>query len=96
MRDERETARAKRKRHMLKTWPPHYADVAHRRKRVEIRRDDRGYAVGDVLWLREWDPATERYTGPSCEVTVTHVLRGGAFGLADGFVALSLSMHWRS
>src|SRR5690242_1788526 len=46
------------------------------RKRAEFRRDDRLYAVGDRLDLREWDPATEQYTGFRLTARVTHLARG--------------------
>lgn len=42
--------------HELKTVQPHFAHVQSGAKRAEIRRDDRGFAVGDVLVLRELDP----------------------------------------
>jgi hypothetical protein len=76
--------------HDLKCWPPYWADIARAAKRVEIRKDDRGYRVGDRLTLREWDPSSGAYTGRTCERWVMHVLPGGQFGLADGYVALSL------
>lgn len=75
--------------HELKTHPTHFAAVASGAKRAEIRRDDRGYAVGDVLVLREYDHATDSYSGREVEVRVTHVLSGFE-GLAEGFVALSI------
>lgn len=84
--------------HELKCWPPHWADVDSGAKRVEICRDDRSYQVGDTLFLREWDPYMKLsdlgpegpYTGRSCRRRVTHILQGGQFGLASGYVALSL------
>jgi hypothetical protein len=84
--------------HELKCWPPHWFDVASDVKRVEIRKDDRNYQVGDVLVLREWDPDMKireispegPYTGRSCRKRITHILRGGQFGLINGYVALSL------
>lgn len=87
--------------HDLKVWPPHWALIDTGQKRVEIRRDDRpgGFRVGDVLVLREWEPdypptadagLSGVHTGRVCQRTVTHVLRGGKFGLMGGYVALSL------
>ena len=93
--------------HDLKTWPEYFADVAAGVKRVEIRLDDRGYAVGDVLHLREWTPPVSmemadsndfakkyggggKYTGRTCDRTVTHCLRGMPWAL-EGYVAMSLA-----
>lgn len=81
--------------HELKTVPPHFGDVERGAKRVEVRLDDRGFAVGDVLILREYDPASGEYTGRVCEVLVTHIL-AGFVGLAPGYVALSLEPRQRS
>ena len=73
----------------LKVYPTHFAAVQSGAKRAEIRRDDRGYAVGDVLVLREFEPGVGALTGRYVEVRVTHVLRGFE-GLAPGFAALSI------
>ena len=81
--------------HELKTQPPHFGDVERGAKRVEVHLDDRGFAVGDVLILREWDATAGEYTGRVCEVLVTHVLRGFV-GLAPGYVALSVEPRQRS
>lgn len=45
--------------HDLKVHPPYFAALADGTKTFEARKDDRDplYAVGDVLRLREWDPA---------------------------------------
>ena len=75
--------------HELKTHPQHFAPVQDGTKRVEVRKDDLGFAVGDRLTLREWDPVTGEYTGRVCEVHVTNVLRGFE-GLAPDWVALSI------
>lgn len=77
--------------HTLKTWPPFWEAVASGVKTVEIRLDDRGFSVGDVLVLREWDVLLRDFTGRSCERLVTHVLCGERWGLREKFVALSLA-----
>ena len=51
------------KTHTLKTWPRFFSAVWDRRKRFEIRRDDRDFAVGDHLYLHEYEHLAERYTG---------------------------------
>lgn len=76
--------------HTLKTWPTHFHEVLAGRKTFELRKDDRGYQPGDTLVLAEWDPDTERYTGRRCTAAVSHLLRGGQFGLEDGYVCMSL------
>lgn len=75
--------------HKLKTVQPHFDAVASGAKRAEIRKNDRGFEVGDVLVLREYDPATDAFTGRFVEVRITHVLRGFE-GLAEGWVSLSV------
>jgi hypothetical protein len=76
--------------HSLKVWPEYWQAVYRRTKTFEVRRDDRGFAVGDHLNLREWNPETESYTGRQCWRCVTYVLRGGQFGVEDGFVVMAL------
>ena len=76
------------KTHELKTVAPHFDHVCSGAKRAEIRKNDRGFAVGDVLVLREYDPTTGTYSGRRVEVRITHVL-SGFDGLAPGYVALS-------
>lgn len=40
--------------HRLRTWPRYYQAVVEGRKTFEVRKDDRAFAVGDVLHLVEW------------------------------------------
>lgn len=42
--------------HDLKTHPAHFAAVWSGAKRAELRLNDRGFAAGDTLRLREWRP----------------------------------------
>jgi hypothetical protein len=78
------------KEHELKCWPESFQAVWTGVKKAELRRDDRGFAVGDVLELREWDPYEEVYMGRWIRLPVTHITKGGRCGLAEGYVMLSL------
>jgi uncharacterized protein DUF3850 len=42
--------------HDIKCWPEAFVALADGTKTFEWRRDDRGYRVGDLLMIREWDP----------------------------------------
>jgi len=42
--------------HVLKEWPEYFAEVVQGRKHYEIRLNDRGFEVGDLLLLREYRP----------------------------------------
>ena len=67
--------------HPLKTWPKYFAmgevDQWETKKPWEVRRDDRGFKVGDVVILQEWDPEpeTQGYTGQFIVGKITNVLR---------------------
>ena len=76
--------------HILKTWPRYFDDVRWGVKRFEVRRDDRGFRVGDLLLLREWNPDAEEFTGRGAAVEVTYKLDGGAFGVEDGYCVLGV------
>ena len=96
--------------HTLKTWPAHFADLWSGAKTAELRRDDRAFAVGDVLRLREWcpdlyadarddgstDAEADRFaaSGRAILARVTHVLRGAPW-LAEGYAMLSLEVVTR-
>lgn len=86
------------KTHELKTDPDVFAAVADGTKTHEIRFNDRGFEVGDLLHLRETEftgsqmhPGREGlpliYTGREELRTVSHIQTG--YGLADGWCILS-------
>jgi len=75
-------------RHELKTWPQYFAAVRSGKKRFEIRRNDRDFAVGDILVLREFDPEGDTYTGQVEERQITFLLSEEDYGVIHGFVAI--------
>lgn len=88
--------------HELKTWPSFFAAVLDGRKTFEARRADRDFEMGDVLVLREWDPAGVGslshtpigYTGRELRARVTYILRGGnGFGVEAGHVVMGIRIE---
>lgn len=79
--------------HQLKTWPEPFQALWEGTKFHELRKDDRGYVVGDWLVLNEWDPETQRYSGRSVRAVVTYITRNvQGWGLAPGFCIMSLGI----
>lgn len=87
--------------HSLKTWPEPFTAILEGRKRYEIRYDDRGFAVGDELELREWNPTplTDNvysqpagYTNRSIRMRVLYMTPGGAWGLPAGVCVMSIEV----
>lgn len=76
--------------HHLKCHPEPFDAIRAGLKTYELRRDDRGYAVGDTLHLRRWCPVDLDYTGESIRVRVTHLTRGPEWGLSDGWVCMAV------
>jgi len=76
--------------HSLKTWPGFFRAVALGLKTFEVRKDDRGFEVGDHLSLEEWDPNTATPTGDTVLRRVTYKLAGGQFGIEAGYCVLGL------
>lgn len=72
--------------HQLKIWPEFFARVRGGFKAYEVRKNDRGFRVGDRLILREWSPENG-YSGEFVEVTVSRVDYLDAVGV-PGYVVL--------
>jgi hypothetical protein len=81
--------------HELKTWPEYFQAVWDCRKTFEVRKDDRGFRVGDRLLLREWSPEGG-YTGRQLTARVRYVLADFE-GLAPGWVVMGITegVCWR-
>lgn len=88
--------------HELKCWPEYFQAVKRGDKPFEIRKADRIFKVGDMLWLREFDPGNEghegmdvvqaAYTGDELRgLKITYILANGVF-LQRGYVVLGLKL----
>lgn len=92
--------------HELKCWPDFFEPILEGRKTFELRRDDRGFREGDLLLLREFDPARVvidpdtqvetfgAYTGREIARRVGFILpyseRWFGFRIEQGYVVMSL------
>ena len=77
--------------HELKTWTEYFLPVADGRKTFELRKDDRGFRVGDILRLREYDPIGGSYTDAKLDVVVTYVTDAAPLGcLHPGYVCMGI------
>jgi hypothetical protein len=75
--------------HALKTWPGAWMAVDSGRKTFEVRRNDRSFAEGDELVLREYD-TLKGHTGRECRRRVTYVHDLGPYGFS-GHVGMSIA-----
>lgn len=72
--------------HELKIWPCYYNEVLKGNKTFEYRKDDRGFKVGDLIILNEWD---NDFTGRSILVEITYILKD-VMNLPKDYVILSI------
>jgi len=90
--------------HYLKSWPQCFQEVVDGKKSFEVREDDRGFAVGDIVVLCEYDPercasidvseARARalgYTGREVRGMIVNILRPSDIGWAKGKTVLGLN-----
>ena len=77
--------------HEVKILPEYYEAVLSGDKRFELRKDDRGYCVGDTLRLREWASLEGGYTMRQMDKQIIYVLRADRCdGLKPGWCILGI------
>ncbi|CAB4943729.1 unannotated protein [freshwater metagenome] len=84
--------------HSLKSWPNFFGPIVAGDRRHELRRNDRGFRIGDEILLNEFDPALVAYTGRTCLVTITSITSSefpcavSDVGLNPDFCILTISL----
>jgi hypothetical protein len=84
--------------HELKTDQVPFIAVAQGLKTFEIRKADRNFKPGDILSLRCTQHTGEEmkkgkplvYLGEAVHRKITHVIAGPVYGLAEGWVIMSI------
>lgn len=80
---------------VLRTWPGYFRSIWRGQKRAELRKNDRGFQVGDRVLLIEFDPNTGRQPSPSRDilVVITHLIRAeGIEGMENGYCMWSFNV----
>ena len=78
--------------HKLKITQKFYYDIKLNGKRFELRKDDRGFEVGDKLLLREY--VILEYTGREIKTEITYILRNcEKYGLKAGYAILGIKTY---
>ncbi|MCC6425693.1 MAG: DUF3850 domain-containing protein [Phycisphaerales bacterium] len=78
--------------HELKTLSLPFQAMWEGRKTHEVRKNDRpgGFTLEDLLILREWNNGGKVYSGRTIFAVPTYITEGGAFGLPDNMVVMSI------
>ena len=79
--------------HNLKITPEYFQDVVSGKKKFEVRENDRGFLLGDILRLKEYDLENKRYTGQEVIVEIIYLLEN-FYGLKENYVVLGIS-DWK-
>lgn len=74
--------------HELKISPEYFDAVAQGVKPFEVRKNDRMFKVGDVLWLREWYGNV--YTMRNTRKVITYILDDPDY-IKEGYIILGLA-----
>jgi hypothetical protein len=79
--------------HELKTIQPFFDLVYDGKKDFEIRKNDRNFQSGDILWLREYDKDCLMFLRRSIICQVTCIIHRDKFaGLAIGYCAMGIEI----
>lgn len=76
--------------HELKIHPTYFQEVINGNKTFEIRKNDRDYSVGDVLFLNEYDPDKKIYTGRRTRVKITYITN---YAQAEDYIVIGIKLE---
>lgn len=61
------------KEHRVKSWSHLFVPIVEGRKVHDLRVDDRGFEVGDIMVLQEYDVISGTYTGRETRREITYI-----------------------
>ncbi len=75
--------------HHVKCWPDYFKSIVRGEKTFDLRKNDRGYEIGDDVVFEEYRPGVGEYTGATTARRIVYVLREFE-GLQPGYCILGL------
>jgi hypothetical protein len=78
------------KTHQVKSWPEFFEPIALGVKTFDLRKDDRGYQVGENIQFEEFRHLTGEHTGKVVTRRIAYILRNFD-GLMPGYVILGIT-----
>ena len=80
------------KLHILKLEECFWQAILQGKKKSEVRKDDQDFQTGDTIVFAINSPLNNAGPEPIMEYQfkITHVLRGGQYGIESGYVVLSI------
>lgn len=80
--------------HHLKTIQPYFEHIYDGVKTFEIRKNDRDFRVGDILFLKEYrkyDEPGATYSGREVHARIAYMFTDRDFGVQPGYCVLGLT-----
>jgi hypothetical protein len=78
--------------HILKTYPESFDALEDGSKTFEIRKNDRNYNVGDILFLKEFIPETSKFTTRWLVFHITYICKDGTWNLPKDMCVMGLEL----
>jgi ParB family chromosome partitioning protein len=78
--------------HNLRTHQWSYQDIVNGQKTFDIRKNDRGFGVGDYLLLKETREIDNEDTGNEALVSVGYLVERSGLGLKDGYCVMGIDL----
>lgn len=82
--------------HHLQSWPGEFQATWDGRKTFDLRSSVKGYELGDVLVLQEYDPDKNLYSGRTISALVMFVLPCGQLDLPRDLCVMSIRVFGKA
>jgi len=75
--------------HHLKILQVYFDEILNGNKTFEIRKNDRNFKNGDILYLNEYIPGLKQYTGRFIKCKVTYIT---SYEQKDDYVVMAIKV----